>query len=79
MIFFLPLSDLSLGIKMPEILRDVFRGRGMDDSHITCAIFLLKRIVNGLPDSWRKQKELAKAQTQLCLPGHQLVTESAAR
>lgn len=64
---------------MPEIVIDVFPGRGMYDPCVTCAIFLLKRIVCGLPVSWRTQRELAEAQTQLCWPRHQLVTESAAR
>lgn len=33
--------------------------------------------VSSFSHSWRKRKELAEAQMQLGLPGHQLVTESA--
>lgn len=71
--------SLSLHVNMPEIFLNVLRGCCVDDSCVTCAISLHKRSVDGLCDSWRRQKELAEAQTQLCLPGHQLVTESAAR
>lgn len=52
---------------MTEIFRDVFRGRGIHDSCVTCAIFLLQRIVNSLPDSRRKQKELKPKHRRSCV------------
>lgn len=51
----------------------------MDDSRITRAISLCKKVVSSFSYSWKKRRELAEVQIQLGLPAHQLITESAAR
>nr|XP_023693148.1 zinc finger BED domain-containing protein 1-like isoform X2 [Paramormyrops kingsleyae] len=52
-------------------------GHGMDDSRITRAISLCKKVVSSFSYSWRKRRELGEVQIQLGLPAHQLITESA--
>lgn len=51
----------------------------MDDSRITRAISICKKVVSSFSYSWKKRRELAEVQIQLGLPAHQLITESVTR
>lgn len=51
----------------------------MDDSRITRAISLCKKIVSAFSYSWLRRRELSEVQQQLGLLAHQLITESATR
>lgn len=51
----------------------------MDDSRITRAVSVCKKIVSAFSYSWLKKRDLLEIQQQLGLPSHQLITESAMR
>ena len=55
----------------------ILTGHGMDDSRITRAISLCKKIVSSFSYSWLRRSALSEVQQQLGLPTHQ--TESATR
>lgn len=57
----------------------ILTGHAMNDSEITMAISLCKKIVSSFSYSWRRQRQLAEVQMQLGLPAQQLITESATR
>lgn len=57
----------------------ILTGHGMDDSRITRAISLCKKIVSSFSYSWLRRRDLSEVQQQLGLPNHQLITESATR
>lgn len=50
-----------------------------DDSRIQRALGVCKKIVTTFSHSWKKKRDLAKAQGDLSLPQHSLVTECATR
>ncbi|XP_069388963.1 E3 SUMO-protein ligase ZBED1-like [Paralichthys olivaceus] len=54
-------------------------GHGMNDTRVTRAISLCKRVVSCFSYSWKKRRHLAEVQIQLGLPSHKLITESATR
>ena len=57
----------------------ILTGHGMDDSRITRAISLCKKIVSSFSYSWLRRSAFSEVPQQLGLPTHQLITESATR
>ena len=50
-----------------------------DDSRVQRALGICKKIVTTFSHSWKKKRDLGKAQVKLGLPQHSLVTECATR
>ena len=45
-----------------------------DDTRVSRAVNVVHKIINTFTHSWKKRRELAKAQVELKLPTHSLVT-----
>ena len=43
------------------------------------AVGVCKKVVSAFSNSWKRRRELAKAQAELGLPAHQLITDTPTR
>ena len=53
--------------------------RSMKDACIDRAVAVWKKVVSSFSFSWKRRRDLATAQQELNLPGHQLISESPTR
>ena len=51
----------------------------MKDPRIDRAVSLCKKVVSSFSLSWKRRRDLAKAQQELNIPEHQLISESPTR